>query len=120
MDPIAIDWSTAQVRERELRVAFAEPISKPERERMTVLVRRLERPGEPWKTIAVKKTQLIVGEIADGAEDAVRHFLESLLLEVNAATADDDADGADREQVDKRDQRMTDAFRSFAPDASQS
>jgi len=115
---IAIDWSTAKVRERELNVAFAEPISRPERKRMTALVRRLERPGEPWRTVAVKKSRLVVGEIADGAEDDVRHFLESLLLEANAAT-DDKAEDADRAPVDERDRRMTDVFRSFAAEATQ-
>jgi hypothetical protein len=118
MGRIAIDWSTAQVRERELTVAFDEPISALERRRMAALVRRLERPGEPWATIAAKKDRLIVSEIADGAEDDVRHFLESLVLEASAAT--DDADDARHEQVDARDQHMTDAFQAFAPESTQS
>lgn len=114
MGRIAIDWRTAQVRERELSVALEEPVSAPERKRMTALVDRLQRPGEPWSTITVKKGRLIVSEIADDAEDDVRHFLESLLLEANAATDDD----AEPEQVDEHDQRMTDAFQAFAPEAT--
>ena len=103
------------MRERELRIAFEEPISTSERKHMAALVRRLERPGEPWEAIAVKKDRLIVSDIADGAEDDLRHFLESLLLEANAAA--DDGDDAEHEQVDEHDRRMTEAFQAFAPEA---
>lgn len=114
---ISIDWRTAQVRGRELTVAFEEPISAPERKCLTALVERLERSGEPWEAITVKKNRLIVGAIADGAEDDLRHFLESLLLEANAAA--DEGDDAEDEQVDERDRRMTEAFQAFAPDAGE-
>ncbi len=116
MGRIAIDWSTARVRGRELTVAFEEATSAAARKHMKALVERLQRPGEPWKAVAVKKDRLIVSEIADGAEEEVRHFLESVVLEADAA-ADDGAAAAGDEQVDERDRRMTDAFQAFAPDS---
>jgi hypothetical protein len=108
----AIDWSTAEVRDGDLTVMFSEPTTAPLRERMKALVNRLQRPGEPWQGIKVKKDRLIVGGIADSGEDDVRHFVESLVQEANAA----EADGApEPEQIDERDRRMTDAFQAFAP-----
>jgi hypothetical protein len=116
MGLISVDWRTAAVRERELSVAFEEPISAPERKHVKALVDRLERPGEPWGTITVKKDRLIVSKIAPGAEDDLRHFLESLLLEANAAA--DEGSNDEHEQLDEHDRRMTDAFRAFAPEPS--
>ncbi len=111
MSRVAIDWSTAEVREGELRVAFEQPASGPQRKRMTALVERLQRLGEPWSEIAVKRGRLVVSDVGDGAEDDVRHFLESLVLEANA-TEDD----GEPEHVDERDRRMTEAFQAFAPE----
>jgi len=114
MSRVAIDWSTAEVRDGELRVAFEQPATGPQRKRMTALVERLQRPGEPWGEIAVKRGRLVVSDVGDGAEDDVRHFLESLVLEANAA--EDDGESAQAEQVDERDRRMTEAFQAFAPE----
>jgi len=115
MSRVAIDWSTAEVRDGELRVAFADPASSRQRKRMTALAERLQRPGEPWSAIAVKRSRLVVSGVADGAEADVRHFLESLLLEANAAEGDEERDAG--EHVDERDRRMTEAFQAFTPDS---
>jgi len=106
----AIDWSTAEVRDGDLTVMFREPITTPARERMKALVKRLQRPGEPWQRIGIKKDRLIVSGVADGGEDDVRHFVESLVQEASSA----EADGAPEPEIDERDRRMTGAFQAFA------
>jgi hypothetical protein len=111
---VEIDWGSAQVRSGELNVKFAAEPSSAWRKRFGLLARRLERPGESWGEITVKKTRIRVSEISEGAESDVHHFLESVVLETNAAeqqdpvTTDDEQDG-----LDAVDRRMTDAFQRF-------
>lgn len=112
MSAVQIDWSSAQVRGGELDVKFAAQPSGAWRKRFELLARRLERPGESWGEIAVKKTRIRVREIGEGAESDVHHFLESVLLETNAAEQDPATpDGQD--DLDDVDRRMTDAFQRF-------
>lgn len=112
MSAVRIDWSSAQVRGGELTVSFAAEPSSAWRKRFELLARRLERPGEAWGEITVKKTRIRVSEIGEGAESDVHHFLESVLLEANAAERDPAAsDGQDG--LDDADRRMTEAFQRF-------
>lgn len=108
-----IDWPSAEVHDGELRVAFEEPVSADVRARMKALVERLQRPGEPWDAIAVKKDRLVVSRIEDDAEDDVRHFLESLVLEANAAEAGSGPGEGTHDAADERDRRMTETFQAF-------
>jgi hypothetical protein len=104
-----IDWSTAQVSDAELVVALA-PSPPPQwRARAKGAIALLERPGQSWDAIKVRKDRIVVSGVAEGSEGDVRHFLESVVLQANAGERDEA-----EEHVDEADERMTSAFQSFA------
>ena len=104
-----IDWSTAQVSDAELVVALA-PSPPPDwRARAKGAIALLERSGQPWEAIKVKKDRIVVSGVGEGSEDDVRHFVESIVLQANAGEGEEA-----EEHVDEADERMTSAFQSFA------
>jgi hypothetical protein len=114
MDDIGLDWGTAEVSDGRLSVAFTEKPSKDWTGRFEAVIDRLARGGTGWGAIDVAKKKLHVDAVEPGAEADLRHFLDSALLQANAARDDDgageDADSGRSEQ----DQSQTDAFRAFA------
>jgi hypothetical protein len=111
-----IDWTTASVREGRLTVDIAGDPGREWSARVRELAERLDRPGSAWGEIAVEKSRLRVEDVVDGAEDDLRHLLESAVLQTNAEfapVADDDEDGND-EGASDQDRAMTAAFRAFA------
>jgi hypothetical protein len=109
MATIEIDWSTAQVSDAELVVALAPNPPSEWRARANGAIALLERPGQSWKSIKVKKDRIVVSGVGEGREDDVRHFLESIVLQANAGEREETG-----EHVDEADERMTSAFQSFA------
>jgi hypothetical protein len=116
MADIAIDWTSADVSEGRLTVAFTEKPSKDWTERFQAVVDRLTQPGSGWDAVEIAKQKLHADAVQPGAEASLRHLLESALLQANADT--DDGDGADDEDAEngrsERDQALTDTFRAFA------
>jgi len=110
MTTIDIDWSTAEVHDRELVVELSPRPAPDWRTRAKGAIELLQRPGRPWDTVKVKKDRVVVRAVAVGAEDDVRHFLESIVLQANSPDADRNGD----ERGDDTDERMTAAFRAFA------
>jgi hypothetical protein len=115
MDDIGLDWSTAEVSDGRLSVAFSEKPSKDWTGRFEAVIDRLAHGGTAWGAIEVAKKKLHVDAVEPGAEADLRHFLDSALLQANAARDDDSEDDADRSRSE-RDQSQTDAFRAFADD----
>jgi hypothetical protein len=110
MEPVQIDWASASVSDGELGVALEPAPAAAWRKRFTAVAQRIGRGGEGWGDVAAKKDRLVVADVAEGAEGDLRHFLESVVLEVNGPA--DDGAPADEDPVDER---MTEAFRAFAP-----
>jgi hypothetical protein len=108
MPAIEIEWSSAEVHDAKLVVALADKPSRDWRDRASGAIALLERPGQGWNGIKVKKDRIVVSGVREGGEDDVRHFLESIALQANAGES-----GEDAEQVDDADARMTTAFQSF-------
>lgn len=113
--PIEIDWSTASVQDGRLTVAFTDKPSAEWSERLEEVIERLQRPGVGWGAINVSKKRLRVDAVEPGAESDLRHLVDSAVLQANADRERDEDDERDVERSE-RDQAMTDAFRSFAPD----
>jgi len=114
MTDIHIDWSSADVREGRLTVAFGEKPTKEWVERLAQIVDRLARAGSGWSAIEVGKREVHVEGVEAGSEKDLRHFLESAVLQANAdQESDDEPSGATRSEED---QARTDAFRAFAQD----
>lgn len=89
---------------------------------MREVIERLGREGPPrrWGAVKVTRGRITVAHVADGAEADLRHELESAVLQANAdlgAGADAGAQPVGRDAGPSRDERMTAAFRGFAPRA---
>jgi hypothetical protein len=107
MAKLTIDWSTAEVRDRELAVELSEPPSAKWRKRAKGTLGVLQRPGQPWGEVTLKKRRIVVGAVAEGCEDDVRHHLESVVLQANAG------EPHPAQRPDDADTRMTTAFQAF-------
>ncbi len=77
------------------------------------MIARLATTGRRWGEVSVGKRKLHVDDVQDGAEDDLRHFLESALLQANAAVGAEPGDPADPEEGGP-DAEMASVFRSFA------
>ena len=118
----SIDWASAAVKGGDLTVALAGEPSTEWARRAQAILERLERPGSGWGATKVTKTRIQVEAVVAGAEDDLRHLLDSAVQQANADFAapqesDDAGDG-----LSEADSTMTDAFRSFAdepPEADQ-
>jgi hypothetical protein len=111
-----IDWASAGVDGGTLTVALTGGASKEWGKRFGTVVERLRRPSSAWESIAVKKERIEVKGVEPGTEDDLRHFLEAAVQQVNADFAPDEDKAGDAGEESADDQRMADAFRSFAGD----
>src|SRR5579872_1371415 len=109
-----IDWGGARVHDSTLTVALSEAPSKDWKRRFRGVLAMLDRsPGE-WEAIELRHGRIRVANVREGAEDKLRHLLESAIVEVNGdlsaggATADPERDASRA-----RDLRMTQAFRQM-------
>jgi hypothetical protein len=110
---IAIDWESAEVDDGRLTVGLTGEPPSGWTKRVGHVVERLERPSNAWDKVKVTKARIRVDGVRPGAEEELRHFLESAVLQANADLRPDDDESSDDERSDD-DQRMTDAFRAFA------
>ena len=77
----------------------------------------LEQNAGRWGEITVRKDTIQVADVQEGAEDILRHLLESALLQVNTdfePNPEQDAPEAERDPESTIDQGMSDTFRGFA------
>jgi hypothetical protein len=115
-----IDWTTASVRDGRLKVEIAGDPGRDWSARVEEIAERLDRSGNAWGKIAVKKSTLRVKDVAEGAEADLRHLLESAVLQANAEFApDDDEPDDDDDKGSDEDRAMTAAFRAFGESADE-
>lgn len=112
-----IDWDSAQVHDRRLEVRLEGDGTKEWDRHFNAVLAHLHRDNGPWGNVKLTKRQIKVADVQDGAEDDVRHFLESVVLQANTDLAPQlDPPVADEPRAaDSVDERMTRAFRAFAP-----
>jgi hypothetical protein len=122
-DEVKLDWSSAEVRDGKLVIALEGKLHKAWAdafERTTHLLNH----GR-WKKVKLKKGSVQIRPIAPGEEDAVHHFLESVVLQANSAIEaeamsgpTEDTDGSKEKGAREapEDQEMTRRLRSFAED----
>jgi hypothetical protein len=117
VEPTQIDWSSATVDDGTLTVALDGKPSKEWADRVESVLERLDSHGGSgsWGAIEVTRKKVTVADVTDGSESDLRHLLESAVLQANAdLAAPAEGESGDTERSDE-DQRMTDAFRAFAP-----
>lgn len=120
MSGVKLEWSSAQVRDGKLEVGLQgelPPGWKDSFERIVALL-----GGRHWGKVEVKKDRVRVNDVAGSDENRLHHFLESAVLQANAAheqtepeaPEDSDADEDEPDEPDGPDAEMTERFRSFA------
>jgi len=109
----SIDWASAEVRGGDLTVALAGEANAKWAERVQAVVERLERPGSAWGATKVTKAKVTVEAVGAGAEEDLRHLLDSAVQQANADFAPEEKDDAG-DEASEADAAMTEAFRSFA------
>lgn len=113
-----IDWGSADVQDGILAVALTGRSSKAWRTRFEAVHALLEHSERDWGEVGLTRRAIEVEGVHEGSEEALRHFLESIVLQVNAELPPDDGEddalvGADPQMASDR--RMAARFRGFAP-----
>jgi hypothetical protein len=105
-----LKWASAEVKDAKLTVDLAgEPPKgwKQSFERTVTLL----GDGE-WGEVALKKGAVQVSDVTPGSEDKLRHHLEAIVAQANAAVQEDESD-EDGDEPEGPDAEMTDRFRAF-------
>jgi hypothetical protein len=111
-----IDWSSAEVHEGNVVVALTGKPSKAWGDSFDGVLRLLGPGGSGWDKIALDKKTIKVHGLQPKAEGDLRHFLEAVVVQVNAELAEpasesERAEPADPQEIE--DQEMTATLRSF-------
>jgi hypothetical protein len=105
-----LEWASAEVSDAKLTVELAGDAPngwKQSFERTVTLL----GDGE-WGEIHLKKGKVQVDDVTPGSEDKLRHHLEAIVAQANAAHEEDDHQ--DDDEPEGPDAEMTDRFRAFA------
>jgi hypothetical protein len=115
-----IDWAGATIASGTLSVGLTGSTSKQWRESFDAVLALLGRNHSQWGEIALRKSKIEVADVQQDAAADLRHFLESIVQQVNSdLKPDDDEDQAEQLATDPEkaaDQKLTSAFREFAED----
>jgi hypothetical protein len=117
MSSVKLEWASAEVKDSKLTVALEGDLPKNWKQSFERTAKLLG-DGE-WGSVALKKSTVEVSDVAPGTEDKLRHHLEALVAQANAAHEQqdeaEDGDG-DREKREGPDAEMTQHFQAFAED----
>ena len=115
MPNVKLDWASAEVKDAKLTVALAGEAPKGWKQSFERTVKLLG-DGD-WGAVQLKKSTVQVSDIAPGSEDKLRHHLEGIVTQANAAHEERESDGSgDGEKPEGPDAEMTERFRAFAED----
>jgi hypothetical protein len=110
-----IDWSSAVVAEGTLSVDLIGESARGWRRRFEGVAALLDQAQGRWGTVGLAKSVVRVSSVREGAEEDLRHFLESVVLQVNTDLGlSEPAAPADDEAGRSADRAMAATFRSFA------
>jgi hypothetical protein len=118
-----IDWASAEVHDGNVTLELSGKNSKAWRERFDTVLRLLGASGGGWGEVKLAKGSIRVKSLQPQVEGDLRHFLESLVVQVNSELPQEGGDGQDEEEhggadaIDRAailDAEMTATLRSFA------
>lgn len=118
----SIDWGSAEIEGGTLTVDLTGASSKAWKQRFESVLALLETTHGRWGEVHLRRKGIQVAEVQRGTETELRHFLESIVLQVNSELPqpeEADQDGEEDTHVDEEaqaDRQMTAAFRGFADD----
>ena len=113
-----LNWASATVRGSELVVDLDGELPSGWKKSFKTTARLLGH-GD-WGAVTIKKQSVHVADVTAGTEEKLRHYLESVVDQANAALASaaSESGGAESDAVPDPsagpDARMTEQFRSFA------
>ena len=115
---INLEWASAEVEDGGLTVPLE---SKPPKDWKQSFERTVTLLGDgEWGRVRLKKGVVEVSDVAPGAEDKLRHHLEAVVAQANAAQEREEAppqtEEAEGEEAESEgpDAEMTARFRAFA------
>lgn len=121
-----IDWSSAEIRDGTLTVELAGGAAKGWGRDFSGVLALLEQSNRTWGEINLRKSTIQVADVQEASAQALRHFLESVVLQVNSDLGledhlADDGDGrtdSDGDAQRAAERELAATFRGFAqPDA---
>src|SRR5579884_829445 len=112
MSAVKLGWESAEVRDATLTVALEGDIPKGWKESFERTVKLLG-DGD-WGAVELKKRSVRVSDVSPGSEEKLRHHLEGVVAQANAAHEQDDDPDDDGEGPEGPDAEMTERFRAFS------
>jgi hypothetical protein len=112
-----IDWGAAEVTADATVLPLTGDAAKGWAERFETVVTLLGNGGSgAWGEVSLTKKAIKVTALAPGAEDDLRHFLESVIVQVNSELAPETGEQSDEPQDPQaaRDAEMTEKLRTFS------
>ena len=79
-----IDWASAQIRDGSLTVGVHGEGAKGWGKDFNGVLALLEKSSHAWGKVSLAKGVITVADVQDGAEEDLRHFLESVVMQVNS------------------------------------
>jgi hypothetical protein len=120
---LEIDWSSADVHGGDVTVDLAGEISKQCRERFETVRALLGESSGGWDDVKLVKRTIHARGLRPGEEHELRHFLDSVVVQVNAELPASDEDAGQTGRPSDRaailDAEMTATLRSFAEPQAQ-
>jgi hypothetical protein len=107
-----LEWASAEVKDAKLTVELTGESPKGWKQSFERTVTLLG-DGD-WGAIELSKGTVKVSGVTPGSEDKLRHHLEAIVAQANAAH-EEDSEGDDDER-EGTDAEMADRFRAFAED----
>ncbi len=115
MEDVRLNWAQATVEHAKLTVSLEGEMPSGWKKSFEKTVRLLG--GGEWGDVELKKRTVQVADVAPGNEDKLRHYLEGVVEQANAAHRADEDDGSradDDRSHEGPDAQMTERFRAFA------
>jgi hypothetical protein len=114
--PASIDWENAQVKGGTAIVPLSGDASKAWSRRFEGVAALLARNDGGWAEIGLKKQAITIIRLRPGSEDDLRHFLESVVVQVNSELAPDPEQQASEPDDPQaaQDEQMAERLRSFS------
>ncbi len=115
MSSVKLGWASAEVKDARLTVPLRGDAPDGWGESFERTVKLLGH-GD-WGEVHVKDGAVEVSDVTPGSEDKLRHHLEAIVAQANAAHEEaDDEDDEREERAEGPDAEMTERFRAFSDD----
>jgi hypothetical protein len=117
VEPREIEWNSAEVSDGLLTLSLSNKSSKAWKSQFDAVARLLSVEQRSWGEVSLTKAGIAVQGVSRGSEDELRHLLESIVMEVNAAFAPEPVGATEETPRQSEDREIAEAFRAFATES---